>query len=265
MLPAFAIARPRTVEAAASLLAEESVPYCGGTEILLAMKMGLLRPQRLVDVKGIPELNGVVVTSDALVVGAATCHDDLSRDPDVRAHVPLLSHVEAGVGNVRVRAQGSIGGNLCFAEPRSDLTTTLLALDAQLTLVSPRGQRTVPVQNFLLGAYWTCREDDELLLDVRVPLPAAAGVYLKFQTSERPVVGVAAVRPAAGGIRLVVGAVADLPTVVDAAGPNDIDAAAIADGLELVDDRAGSVRYKRHVTAVYVNRALQALTARAEA
>lgn len=264
MLPVFAIERPDTAVAAAALLGEESVAYCGGTEILLAMKMGLLRPQRLVDLKGIPELNGVAVEDSSIVIGAATCHDDISRNPDVRALLPLLAQVEARVGNIRVRAQGSIGGNLCFAEPRSDLTTTLLALGADLTLQSGTARRTVSIHDFLVGPYSTSREDDELLVDIRVPLPAPAGVYLKFQTSERPVVGVAAVEREDGAVRVVVGAVCDVPVLVEGTQREDIDATAVADDLQLVSDNAGSVRYKRHVTGVYINRALDALSARSE-
>lgn len=262
MISPFVLERPRSVAEAVQLLKEDSVAYCGGTEILLAMKMGLLRPDRLVDLKGIAELGTITVADGQLVIGAGASHDDVERHPEVRARVPLLAEVAARVGNVRVRAQGSIGGNLCFAEPRSDLTTTLVALGADLTLESPAGRRTVKMADFLLGAYWTSREDDELLVDVRVADSATPGVYLKYQTAERPVVGVAAVELDGGSLRVVVGAVSDIPTVVEAPTRAGIDAVAIADGLDLVDDSAGSVRYKRHVTAVYINRAIDALLAR---
>lgn len=259
MLPAFQVERPTTLEAAVGLLAEDSVAYCGGTELLLAMKMGLLRPLRLVDLKGVPELRIVRQEDSCLVVGSAVCHDELSGSPEVRGLVPLLAEVEGRVGNARVRAQGSIGGNLCFAEPRSDLVATLIALDATLTLASTSASRCVSVAEFVLGAYWTARRDDELLVDVRIPLPARRGVYLKFQTSERPVVGVAAVTlPESGTARVVVGAVSDIPTVVEAV-PAELDGHEVAQALDLVSDASGSQRYKRHITALYIAKALSAL------
>ncbi|MCW2929501.1 MAG: Molybdopterin dehydrogenase, FAD-binding [Actinomycetia bacterium] len=261
MLPSFILERPGSVAEAVRLLAEDSVGYCGGTELLLAMKMGLLRPSRLVDLKGLPELSRIEAADGELRIGAAVTHDAVARSPLVAEYAPFLAGVESRVGNARVRAQGSIGGNLCFCEPRSDVTSALCALDGQVELLSgDGGTRLLPMGEFLLGAYWTAREDNELLIRVRIPLPAPDGVYMKYQTSERPVVGIAAVRePAGEGLRLVVGAVTDTPVRYDvpAIGPVDVDG--IVGGLEFTADLGGSEEYKRHVTAVYINRALMAL------
>jgi carbon-monoxide dehydrogenase medium subunit len=259
MLPPFALERPTTVGDAVRVLREDSVAYCGGTEILLAMKMGLLRPAVLVDLKGVPELRGIRVDGDNLVIGATVSHAEIARSELVESQVPLLAAVERRVGNARVRAQGSIGGNLCFAEPRSDIATVLIALNASLTLASPAGERTLPVADFLLGAYWTARADDELLVSVSVPLPAPNGAYEKFQIAERPTVGVAAVPAAGGGCRIVVGAAAELPLAVDVPDVASVDPVAIAERIEPVPDLTGSVRYKRHVVATCVRRALAAL------
>ncbi|QRP48658.1 xanthine dehydrogenase family protein subunit M [Amycolatopsis sp. FDAARGOS 1241] len=257
MLPPFELERPDTVADVVALLGEDAVPYCGGTELLLAMKMGLLRPAVLVDVKRVATLRGVRREAGRLVIGASTTHAEVAADPLVTAEVPLLATVAHHVGNARVRAQGSIGGNLCFAEPKSDVTTVLAALDATVTLVSPRGPRSVAVAGFLIGAYWADREADELLTEVSIPLPAPKGAYLKLQTAERPTVGVAAVRTATG-LRLAVGAVGERPVVVDHDGPGAPDFDTLAEGIEMIPDLAGSVRYKRHVTAVYARRAATA-------
>lgn len=263
MLPAFAIRRPRTAAEAVALLSEDAVAYCGGTELLLAMKMGLLRPQLMVDLKRTGDLRGITKQDGNLVIGAAVTHDEVARSDLVREAVPVLASAEERVGNARVRAQGSIGGNLCFAEPRSDVTTLLCALRASVRLLSPEGRRTVPVESFLLGPYWTAREDNELMLEVVIPLPAPAGSYLKFQTAERPVVGVAAVRLADGALRVAVGAVTERPVCQEAAGLAELDVDAMVAELEPVADLAGSVTYKRHVTGVYIRRAIQAMEARA--
>lgn len=260
MLPAFVLERPGSLQDAVDLLGEDSVGYCGGTELLLAMKMGLLRPTRLVDLKGLPELSRVERAGDELWIGAAVTHDGVARSPLVTKQVPFLAEVESRVGNARVRAQGSIGGNLCFQEPRSDVTSAVHALDARVELLCPDGStRLLPINEFLLGPYWTAREQNELLVRVRIPLPAPTGVYLKYQVSERPVVGVAALREFGGGVRLVIGAVTDTPRRYDLAAGETPDVSAIVRELEVTEDLGGSEEYKRHVTAVHINRALAAL------
>ena len=260
MLPAFEVLRPVSVDEAVGLLDEDNIPYWGGTELLLAMKMGLLVPDGVVDLKRISELRTIRCEADRLVIGAGATHEEVANNASVRSVCPLLSDVESRVGNARVRAQGTIGGNLCFAEPRSDIATILMALDGQVTLRSSGGIRVVPIAEFMLGAYWTAREPGELLVDVWLLLPSATGVYLKFQVTERPTVGVAAVvLPGGSTCRLVIGAVGELPRVFDFPNWESVDAGALAEAVEPVPDLTGSVEYKRHVTAVFIRRAIAAI------
>lgn len=257
MIAPFALVRADNVDAALAALDADTVPYAGGTELLLAMKMGLLAPPRLLDLKRVPELREVAVRGSALLVGAGVSHDDAARHALIREHAPMLALVEAKVGNARVRAQGTLGGNLCFAEPRSDLVTVLAAIGARLVLRSAQAERVVPAGEFVLGPYWTARNDDELLMRVEIPLPCPAGSYLKLQLAERPTVGVAAVR--ADGeqpCRVVVGAATATPRVFSFGSWGAVDAGAIAAAIEPVDDLAGSADYKRHVTEIYVRRAV---------
>ena len=259
MLPVFDIARPATVADAVALLDDDHIPYWGGTELLLAMKMGLLTPQCLVDLKHVASLRDIRCDDDSLVIGAGATHDEIATSALVAAVAPLLADIEARVGNARVRGQGTIGGNLCFAEPRSDVAAGLMALGGSVRLQSKDAERAVSVADFVQGPYWTTREPEELLVSVEVPLPAPVGVYLKLQVTERPTVGVAAVRlPATAACRIVIGAVADTPRVFDFDDWSDVDAEALAAELEPVPDLTGSVEYKRHVTAVFVRRAVAA-------
>jgi carbon-monoxide dehydrogenase medium subunit len=261
-LSSFALMRPTTVAEAVECLSEDAVPYCGGTELLLAMRAGLHRPGALVDIKRITDLRGVQRTDGTVRIGATTTHAALAADPVVREHLPMLAGVEQAVGNARVRAQGSIAGNLCFAEPKSDVGAALVALRANVMLSSPRGEREIPVEDLLKGAYFADREPDELLVHIDVPVaPGRRAVYLKYQTAERPTAGVAVVHES-GHCRIVVGAVGEVPYVWDGADPEDADADAIAAGVDPITDLTGSERYKRHVTEVYVRRALTALTRR---
>lgn len=255
-LPAFAHERPQTLADALALIGEEAVPYGGGTELLLAMRIGLLRPAVLVDLKRIPELREIRLDGDDLWIGAGASHVAVSRDPLVAQHAAVLVDVERAVGNARVRHAGTLGGNLCFAEPKSDVTTTLLALDASVVLASARGRRTLPMGEFLLGPYWTDREADELLVAVTVPRePDRVAVYAKFQTMERPTLGVAAVGwRGSARRRLVLGAATEVPVRID--GDDPLDADTVAADLDCVADLTGSVAYKRHIAAVYARRAL---------
>lgn len=255
MIAPFALVRAVDIDSAVAALDADSVPYAGGTELLLAMKMGLLTPRRLVDLKRVPQLREVAVRGSVLFVGAGVTHDQAARHPLVAEHAPLLAEVERNVGNARVRSQGTLGGNLCFAEPRSDLITVLAAVGGDVVLRSVGGERRLTAPDFVLGPYWTDRGDGELLVGIEIPLPCAAGSYLKLQLAERPTVGVAAVRHTGPQpCRLVVGAATATPQLFTYDDWTAVDAAAVAGQIEPVDDLAGSAEYKRHVTEIYVRR-----------
>src|SRR5438094_914107 len=174
MLRPFALHRPGTAEEACALLAtlgEDAAPYAGGTELLLLMKLGLLRPPHLVDVKRIAGF-GDIADGTRLTIGATVTHRTLERSPLVRARCPLVASVARHVANVRVRNVGTVGGNLAFADPHSDLATLFLTLDATVELVSPRGRRELSLAEFVRGPWETARRPDELLASVRLA-PAA--------------------------------------------------------------------------------------------
>src|SRR5262245_50779698 len=176
MLEPFQIHRPHSVGEATELLArhgDEAAVYAGGTELLVVMKEGLTHFPHLIDVKAIPGLREI--TYDAarreLAIGAVATHRQIERSPLVRENLPALADLEANVANVRVRSAGTIGGNLCFAEPHSDPATLLMALGAGLTLSSAEGSREIAVANFFTGLMETVRQDDEMLTAIHVPVP----------------------------------------------------------------------------------------------
>lgn len=262
-LPHFEHVRPTTVDAALALLDEpETLPYHGGTELLAVMRIGLLRPRRLVDLKRVTELATIEARDDEVVVGGGATHRQVAADPVVRRHAPLLADVVQRVGNVRVRASGTVAGNLCFAEPKSDLATALLALDALVVLRSPSGARTLPIDEFLLGAYVTHLQPGELLTEIRVRTDyARQATYRKYQTEERPSVGVAVVVSdwSVPPCRLAVGAVGERPSLFTAAELAGFDPQAMVEQLDVIPDLGGAEDYKRHVTAVTIARALDDL------
>jgi carbon-monoxide dehydrogenase medium subunit len=279
LLSDFVLHRPETLPHALELRAEhgaDAALYAGGTELLLAMKMGVLDYGHLIDLKRVPELRGIDRRDGVVRIGAAATHREIETSPVVRRDLPALAVLAANVANVRVRAAGTLAGNLAFAEPHADPPPLLVALGAQLELAAPAGRRSIPVEAFIAGPYETELGEDEVIAAIEVPVPAdgVRAVYRKFQVLERPTVGVAAVGSVRDGIwatvpTVVVGAVDERPVRVDAgalAGTAcDDDAAlqgveeAARDAVDPVDDLSGAADYKRHLTGVLVRRALAAL------
>jgi aerobic carbon-monoxide dehydrogenase medium subunit len=260
VLPDFHHQRPRTVEEALNLISYEVPAYAGGTELLLAMRAGLLRPEGLVDLKRIDALRMIELTSEALSLGGSVTHSEAISDHRTWEAAPVLVQVLERVGNPRVRASGTLGGNLCFAEPKSDVATLLIALEADVELLGPTGSRTLPVVEFVIGPYTTVRSDDELLTFIHIPrLLDRPAVYDKYQTMERPTVGVAASLTRAGRCRLVIGAVGGTPEMFEGDTPGALDPSDIADSVDVVPDLTGSERYKRHIVKLYADKALRRL------
>lgn len=264
ILSDFQLHRPATVDEAIELRAElgdGAALYAGGTELLLAMKMGVLDYEHLIDVKRIGGLRGIELRDGALRIGAATTHREIETSPLVAEHLPALASLERHVANVRVRAAGTLAGNLAFGEPHADPAALLVALDATVELAGSTGRRSLPVEQFAVGAYETELGEDELIEAVVVPLPGreTRAAYLKFQVLERPTVGVAAVAHNGDAPTIVVGAVDEHPIRVEANGDvgDYVDAARAA--VDPVDDLSGSAEYKRHLTGVLVKRALEAI------
>ena len=274
----FTIHQPQSLAEACEMLAqhgENGRLYAGGTELLLAMKHNLLRYEHLVDVKVLPGLNQIEINDSHLVIGTTVTHRALEKSALVRERLPFFAEMESHVANVRVRATGTLGGNLCFAEPHSDPATLLLALGARVRVQGKTANRTVAMSDFLVGPYETCLAADEILTAVEIPLPdkTVRAAYLKFQIHERPTLGLGLVMEtedsgrAIKAARAVVGSVSLTPTRsdrVDAllAGPKAQvekqlrDAAeALADQADLVDDLEGGADYKRHLIGVFLKRA----------
>ena len=235
----------------------DHAPYAGGTELVPAMGLGLRRPAAIVDLKRVEALSRIEVDVDAgtVTIGAAVTHRRLSDHPAVQEHLPTLAGAASRVGNARVRSTGTVGGNLCFAEPRSDLGCVLVALGASAEVRSVRGARTLTVDELIVGAFETSLAEDEILTTVVVPFEPPDMSYWKLQSYERPTLGVALVVTATRW-EITVGAATERPTrAVLAAG--DIDGlGAFVDGLELSDDMTGPPEYKRSVLRAHLERTL---------
>lgn len=283
-LAPFELHRAGSVAEATALIGEygdEAVLYCGGTELLLLMKLGFAAYGHLVDVKPIGELSGITVRDGILRIGAAVTHRAIERSPLVAAGWPQLVAMERRVANVRVRTAGSLGGNLAFADPHSDPASFLLVAEAQLVLGRGDERRRLPLSTFVLGPYTTALDSGELVVAIEVPaLPSDAGMaHLRFAFHERPAVTVSCLVQVADGriasARLAIGSVGvsalrvreseALLAGLDAAQP-DPSALALAgqvaaDASDPVADSNGSAEYKRHLVGVLVGRAVRAAIA----
>jgi carbon-monoxide dehydrogenase medium subunit len=280
MLEPFTIHQPECVELASDLLTRfgaEAAVYAGGTELLVVMKERLAHFPHLIDIKRIPGLRDISHDPERrqLRIGAVATHRDLERAPVVRERYPALAALEAAVANVRVRAAGTIGGNLCFAEPHSDPATLLTALEARLTLASASGERDLPIGAFFTGVMETARRHDEILTAIVAPEPApGTGVaYERFKLHERPTAAVAAVITVADSVivdaRIVAGCVGAqpqrLPATEAALRGLPAVAASAATASEIIRDEVAttvdafeSEAYKRQLARAVGRRAIAA-------
>jgi carbon-monoxide dehydrogenase medium subunit len=267
---------PSSLEEAAELRAErggETTVVAGGSFLGILMNQGFVQPASLLSLGRISALRGIEVRDGELCLGAMVTHRRVERDRVVRDGWPVLAEAFGLVASPRVRNQATVGGVLADADYASDPPAVLCALGARAVLRSPRGEREVPIDELILGFYETCITDDELLTEVRVPAGAERAVYRKFRSrssEDRPCVAVAAAR-AAGTLRVVVGACAEVPqhypdicasvsagATIDAALAREIGAR-YAERLEPLSDSRGSAQYRRRVVAVEVRRAVEAI------
>ena len=274
----FAYHRPGAIAEVFELLdryGEDSSLYGGGTELFLALKMRLLHFEHLIDLKRIDGLTGIAVSDNGLEIGAMTTHQAIATDASVERICPALRDLCGNIANARVRSVGTIGGNLCFADPRADPPILLSALGAKLILVGPAGQRTVPVADFIVSEYETDRRPNEILTRIVVPRTDAIATFRWVRHGDRSLAGVAAVvefdkaRAATRSCRIWAGAYGPRPVSLAAVESNLTGVAteaierALDEGIEdavasldVIEDHHGGADHKRHLVAILVRRAL---------
>jgi carbon-monoxide dehydrogenase medium subunit len=283
MLRPLELVQPTEVGEASRVLADfgaKAKVYAGGAELLLLLRHGLLQTEVLVDVKKISRLHQISVDDGTLHIGACVTHKALESSSVVREHAPALAYAESQVANVRVRNQGTLGGNLAFSDPHSDPGTVLLIHDASITIGNARGESRMSLRNFFVDVYTTAMEPDDLLIDIEIPhLPTdMKSLYRRLHRYQRPTLGVAV------GVRVIDGHITDTRLAVGCIGPkperlsalenrlNGVqprDAGRIVgearnylrDLLRPVDDLLGSAAYKLYMACTMLSDALESVTA----
>ena len=274
----FEYVEPASIGEASRFMAEhpeDARIYAGGTSLLLLMKQGIVRPDYLVNIKRIPGLRYIESENGTIRIGALATHHDLEVSPVIGEHLPAITELEPQVANIRVRSTGTIGGNLGFAEPLTDLPPLLIALDARVQVAGPDSERVFPLEELFAGYYETTLAPHELITEIQVDRrkPHTGVKYLRFSVgSDKPAVGCAVrvrIDPATGKCseaRCVLGCVAPTPLRVreaeDVLLGNPYRAELVkeagriaAEACSPLGDLRGSEEYKRAMAAVLVGRA----------
>jgi len=283
---AFEYHAPTTLKDALGLLGklgDDAKILAGGHSLIPMMKLRLAQPKHLVDLRKVPGLAGIKEDKGALAIGAMTTHWQVESSDLVKSKLPVLCDVAGIIGDPAVRNLGTVGGSLAHADPAADWPAIMIALGAEMVCEGPKGRRTVKVDDWFKGLMSTALGEDELLVEVRVPLLAAGSgaAYMKFPhpASRFAVVGVAAavtldkqgtctkasLGVTGAGTKAVrakgveagcTGKKLDAPTIEAAAQK-------AADGVDVQADLQGSVEYKSHLCRVFAKRALTEAVKRA--
>ncbi|HEY8884961.1 MAG TPA: xanthine dehydrogenase family protein subunit M [Chloroflexota bacterium] len=286
----FTYLAPTTLKEAIDLLAEHrghTKVLAGGTDLMLQLQDGLWEPDYVVDVRNIPELNTLEYSNKAgLTVGAATSLRRIETSPIVLEKYPQLATGAGEIGSVQIRNLASLGGNICTATPSADGIPSLVSLEATARIASARGERTVSLESIFVGVRKTTLKPDELLVDLRIPAPAArtSGVYIKLDTRlqmDLAIVGVATTLSLGADstiekVTICLGAVATTPIRVREAEEllkgraltDDLLAqagAAAARAARPISDVRASAEYRREQCDLMTRRALRQAVQRAQA
>lgn len=271
---------PTSLSEALTLLerhGDDARAIAGGTSLVIMMRQRLLMPKVVISLARLPNFDAITFDErEGLRIGAGARHRDIELSPAVQKHYPLLHETFRKVAQPRIRNMGTVGGNLAGGDPLTDPGASLIALDAEVTLTSHRGQRTIRLEDFFVDYYQTSLEPGELLTEIHVPPPQRPGwAHIKFtprSIEDFATVGVAITLQAKNGtcedVRVGLNSVASI--IVRAKRAEEIlrgksvDDAALqkmgevaATECDPTDDNRGSAEYKREMVKVLVRRAAQ--------
>lgn len=284
----FEYLKPNNVKDAIALLqqhGDDAKLLAGGQSLVPMMKLRVARPKYLVDIHHLGDLNYIREESGTLRIGAMTRHIQIEESSLILEKLPMLAVAASEIGDVQVRNRGTIGGGLVEADPCGDYGPIVLAVNAQLRCVSPRGERLIPAAEFFTSVYTTALAADEILTEVVLALPdkSCAGVYLKLER----VAGDFAIASAAvqlsldkGGLcnRIGVGVTGGNATPTKG---NTVEALfvgkkiteemieqagrIIQEGAEPIEDMRGNAAYKKKALSAILRRALREAHEKAQA
>ena len=276
---------PSTLDEALALLAEhgsDARVLAGGQSLIPLMKLRLASPAVLIDLNGVDSLSGIEEADGQLRIGAMTRHSALERSELIASRYPLIADAAAVIADPLVRNRGTTGGSLAHADPAGDLGSVMTALGAEVGVTGPGGERTLSIDELLLGPFMTTLEEGEILTEVRVPQPAdrSGGAYEKLERKvgdfATAAVAVQLTRENGSCASIGIGLTAVGPTTIRASEAEDalrgggLDEDALRAAAELAAaasdpaaDLRGSEEYKRDMVRVLTLRALRRAVERA--
>jgi carbon-monoxide dehydrogenase medium subunit len=238
-------ARPSTLAEALTALgrSENARALAGGQTLINVMKARAAAPDLLVDLADLAELRGISERSGELEIGAMTTYAELMDSSEVFGTRPVLSRVAGEIADVQVRNRGTIGGNVCLSDPTNHFPPLMVAMNAQMTIAGPNGERQVPAEEFFLGVYMTAVQPGELLTKITIP-PAQGDGFASVTVGKDGTCIVNAAATRDGETRFAIGCVAAVPVTS-------------LDDLDPPSDVHGSADYRRHLATVLVDRAVK--------
>lgn len=278
-LPTFEYFEPKTLEETVAFLTSrvrETSLMAGGTDLLVLMKKGVLKPKYVVNISKLPGLSGIKQDEEGLTIGALTTIRKIENSEIVKTCFHFLSEAAGSLGSVQIRNLATIGGNLCRASPSAEMAPPLLATDAKVRTVSPRGSRLLSLGRFFLGPGATALETDEILMEIKVPKLArhTGTAFLKIARTSMDLakVNVATCvtveKNICSDVKIALGAVAPTPIrakkaeyVLQGQELNDVlieKAAEVAAGeTNPINDIRSNAWYRKKVSKTLVSRALK--------
>jgi carbon-monoxide dehydrogenase medium subunit len=280
MIPqTFEYTAPATLEEALGLIASgDRKILAGGMSLIPLMKLRLAAPSEVVDLGRVPGLAGITESGGTVRIGAMATHQSIMSSPVIRARCPLLAEAAAQIGDVQVRNMGTIGGSIAHADPAADYPASLIALEAQVRLVSANSDRVIPVSEFFVDAFTTAIEPGEIVLEVLAPVEESDEGH-RYEKVAHPASGFAVVGIAVR-IKLIAGKISIARIGVTGLGPKafraeaterlleqgtDVQqaAAVLDEGQEANADLFASADYRRHLARVHAIRAIHTAVSRA--
>nr|AGF93181.1 molybdopterin dehydrogenase FAD-binding domain protein [uncultured organism] len=275
-LPEFNLHEPETMEELKELLSEygeEAKILAGGTDLIADLRNRIIKPDHLINIKNIEELNKIDYDGEELTVGATVTADTLTKSDKINDFQALKDGLELHSDPI-LRNRATLVGNLCTASPAGDTPPALLVLNAKVDTIGPNGGRTIELENFFTGVKSNALEDDEIVKQLRIPKPDVEGksAYLKWKRNEGEdlaVVGVAAKIDEDNELSLALSSVA--PTPAQIPGTEDILKSGskeeqieeavekVEENISPITDARGEAEYRDHMAKVLTKRILNQL------
>jgi len=250
---------PTTLDEALRLKAEQpaAVPIQGGTDVMVALNFDRERPETVLNLNEVAELRGWSRDDGSLRLGAGLTYAEAERG-ELAELLPALAQAARTVGSPQIRNRGTIGGNLGTASPAGDALPPLLVAGARVVLASVRGERVVPLSEFVVGPKRTALAEDELVVAVLVDAGEARETFMKVGPRNAMVIAVVSLAVRVGSeLRAAFGSAGPVPTLVRAElGDVESFPDRVAEAASPIDDVRGTALYRRHALRVLTKRAL---------